>query len=115
MIIQLNDLRFFSFHGLFAEERKTGNLFILDVAVHYPDEKFIAGLEDTIDYASLYSLIRVEMEKPRDLMETLCLEICEVIHQSWKNVSRVDIAIKKVQPPIPGFTGSAGITLTKEF
>jgi dihydroneopterin aldolase len=115
MIVHLNNLRFFAYHGLFPEERKTGNQFIVNVSVDYPDEKIITGLEATINYADLFNLIKLEMEKPRDLMETLAMEITETIHQSWKYARKIDITITKQQPPITGFSGSAGVTFSRSY
>lgn len=115
MIIRLNNLRFFAYHGLFPEEKKTGNQFIVDIAIDYPDTRIVTGLDETINYADLFNLVKLEMQKPRDLIETLAMEITESIHNAWEHAARIEITITKMQPPIVGFNGTAGITYSRDF
>ena len=115
MIVTLKNLRFFAFHGVFPEEKKAGNNYLVDLSVHLPDTDLISDLNDTINYETLYQIVKNEMNKPRDLMDTLAAEIAAVVYHHDNKVKRVEISITKQQPPISGYSGSAGITLIKEF
>jgi len=116
MTIELHQLRFFSFHGLYAEEKKTGNEFEVDLRVTYsPQSGIITGIEDTVNYATLYEIVKGEMQKPRDLLETLVMEITGLIHSSFSQVKKVEIAVTKLHPPISEFTGTVGVRYQQEF
>jgi 7,8-dihydroneopterin aldolase/epimerase/oxygenase len=114
--IELNQLRFFAYHGLYAEEKKTGNQFEIDLTVsHLPLAGIITDLKETINYVSLYNLLSSEMQKPRHLLETFVMETTEMIHQVFPGVKKIEISIKKLQPPIAAFTGSVGVKYCKEY
>jgi dihydroneopterin aldolase len=114
--IELKQIRFQAFHGFYEEERKTGNEFELDIAVTYqPTSGTITGIADTVNYVDLYSLLKTEMQKPRHLMETLVMEVAELIHLSFSQVKKIDISITKLHVPIAQFTGTAGVRYKKEY
>jgi len=76
MTIELKQLRFFGHHGLYKEERKTGNEFEVNVSVSYiPGSELITELSSTINYAVLFETVRKRMKQPTDLLETLVMQI----------------------------------------
>jgi 7,8-dihydroneopterin aldolase/epimerase/oxygenase len=116
MTIELTYLRFHAFHGLFPEEKKTGNDFDVQLIVdYYPGEEIITSIDATVNYARLYEIIKTEMQKPRELLETLAMEITEIIHESFQQVIKIDINIKKLHPPITQFTGSVGVRYCRVY
>ena len=116
LTISLHDLRFFAYHGLYPEERKTGNEFKIDLSVSFPvNANNITKLDDTINYAFLYELVSKEMDQPRDLLETFVMELAEKIHQEYSMVRSVNVRIDKLHLPIPRFTGHVSVTYSKSF
>jgi 7,8-dihydroneopterin aldolase/epimerase/oxygenase len=114
--IELKQLHFLAYHGLYAEERKTGNEFEINLSVSYqPSSGTITGIADTVNYAELYTLLKSEMQKPRHLLETLVMELAEVIHGSFPRVKKVEISITKLHVPIAKFTGTAGVKYEKDY
>ncbi len=116
MTIELKGLRFFAEHGMYAEERKVGNQFEIDLAVGYKAPKHvITSMEETVNYVEIYRLVEEVFSKHKFLLETCAMEICDVIHESFTEIKSISISIKKINPPITNFTGSVGISYTKEF
>jgi dihydroneopterin aldolase len=114
--IELKELRFFAFHGLYSEEKKTGNEFEMNLSVAFhPGSGTITGIADTVNYAALYELMRSEMQQPRELLETVVMELAEKIHAGWPSVKKIDIGLTKLQAPIEKFTGKVGVRYTKEY
>jgi 7,8-dihydroneopterin aldolase/epimerase/oxygenase len=114
--ISLTRLRFFAYHGLYAEERKTGNEFEVNLSVSYtPAEAVITQLDNSVNYVKLHELIKSEMQQHRDLLETFVMELAEKIHASFPGVKKVDISIDKLHPPIARFSGDVGVKYTKEY
>lgn len=116
MNIELKGLRFFAEHGMYAEERKVGNQFEIDLSVCYKAPKtVITSMEETVNYVEIYRIIEGEFSMHRQLLETCAMQICDKLHVHFPEIKRVHISIKKVNPPITNFTGSVGVSYTKEF
>jgi len=114
--IELKNLLFFAYHGLYAEEKKTGNQFEVILTVDFiPGTDIITDMTSTVNYEQLYALLKAEMLKPRDLLETLIMEVAEHIHLSFPQITKVEISITKLQPPIVGFTGTVGVKYCKVY
>ena len=114
-IIELKQLYFFSFHGLYEEEKIIGGEFIVDLLVKFSEEKHITTIEQTVNYTALYAIVKEEMNQPRTLLETLAQSIAEKIHFVYPSLKKIDIRIEKKSPPIVGFSESVAVRYMKEF
>ena len=114
MKVTLRNCRFFARHGVMEQERRAGNEFEVSLEVVYtPGEPFSDCLEDTISYADLYEIVSRKMDTPAELLETVCARIAEEASSRWPQIEAMSVAITKLTPPIPSFTGTA--TVTFEF
>ena len=105
--IELSKLQFHGYHGVHEEEEKAGGNFEVDLTVYFkPAALPVRHLNETIDYTQLYALVKHRMERRTRLLETLATEIADEILKSFLNVEEVEVSIKKLNPPIPFFTGS---------
>ncbi|MCM1291787.1 MAG: dihydroneopterin aldolase [Prevotella sp.] len=98
-------------HGVFEQERKVGNNFIVDlkVTVSLPESILEDSLKDTISYADLYNVLLNEFKIPSKLLEHVCVRIEHKLKQRWPNIQSGEIKIIKRQPPIAGITGWASV------
>ena len=111
--IKLSDLRFHGFHGVHEEETKTGGDFEVNMIVYFnPGNIPVKHLDETIDYTQLYEVIKLRMQKPTKLLETLVTEIAQHILDNFSKVEEVAIDIKKLNPPIPFFHGTVSAEYT---
>lgn len=109
LTIHLN-VTFFAYHGLYDEEKKLGNQFDVELRVgHQPKEK-ITDIKQALDYVSMYEFIKVKMERPYELLETLAMEITQEILEKFSIAEEVYFSITKRQPPFAGIQGSAGVS-----
>jgi dihydroneopterin aldolase len=116
MNIELRGLRFFAEHGMYAEERKVGNQFEIDLTVSYRVRKHvITSMEETVNYVEIYRIVEEEFAGHKHLLETCAMQICDKLHELFPEIKRVDISIKKMNPPITNFTGSVGVSFSKKF
>lgn len=114
--VHLHDLRFNAFHGVHDEERLLGNEYVIDVSVEFhEDQQVINSINDTINYADIYNIIRERMNVPTPLLETVVMEIGNEIHNEFPQVRSINISIKKMHPPIEGIRGAAGVNWQKRF
>ena len=91
------------YHGVFAEERRDGQLFVVD-AILYLD-LLIAGTNDklvnTVDYSKVALLIHeIVIDEPFDLIERLGEEIADRILNSYSLVHSVEVTVHKPLAPI---------------
>jgi 7,8-dihydroneopterin aldolase/epimerase/oxygenase len=114
--VELSYLRFFAFHGLYEEEKKTGNEFEVNVKVSFKTpEKVISKLHDTVNYVRLHAIVNEMMQHPEKLLETVAMKIAERIHEEFLHASCAEIQIVKLHPPIINFTGNVSVSYKKEF
>jgi|SRR5215208_1692551 len=116
MTIELKGLRFFAEHGMYVEERKVGNQFEIDLEVSYKVPKhIITSMEETVNYVEIYRIVEERFLEYKNLLETCAMEICEALHENFSEIRKISIYIKKINPPITNFTGSVGVSYSKEF
>ncbi len=111
MTISLHACRFFAHHGVMPQELRAGNEFEVDLQVTYiPVNPLSDDLAGTISYADLYEIVRIEMQQPRQLLETVAASIAGRIRQLYPMVTSGAVSITKLTPPIRSFTGTATVT-----
>jgi dihydroneopterin aldolase len=114
--IKLKQLRFFAHHGLYEEERKVSNEFIVDLEVGFESVvPVITKMNETINYIKLYELIKKYMLQTSDLIESLAMKITDDIHQLYPQVKKISISITKKYPPVINFSGNVAVSYEKEF
>ena len=59
-------------------------------------------LDSTVDYVSIYNVLKKEMSIPSKLLEVVLERIIEGIKKIDDNIDSVDVSIKKLSPPIGG-------------
>ena len=116
MTIELNDLKFHAYHGVYTEERMLGGPFKVSLVLSYHEkQEIITELSDTINYQVLYEIVAAAMNSPRDLLETLAQEIVYNCKQLFPIVASASCSIHKLNPPVPHFEGKLGVTFQKDF
>jgi dihydroneopterin aldolase len=109
MRIYLNEVVFLGYHGLYAEEKKLGNTYKVDVQIDFtPKTNLVDQLDQTIDYVQVYALVKKRMDIPTALLETLVGNIL-----AHPIATKVFIKITKVHMPIPQFDGKVSVSLEK--
>jgi dihydroneopterin aldolase len=114
--IELRDLQFFSFHGLYEEEKKVGGEFVVDVLAKFPAEGHaLRSIDETVNYAALFAIVKSEMDQPRELLETIAQSIAEKIYSKYSVIKEVEIRIEKKRAPIVGLNGSVAAVYRKVY
>ncbi|MGM9986981.1 MAG: dihydroneopterin aldolase [Bacillaceae bacterium] len=114
--IYVNEMLFYGYHGVFPEENKLGQRFIVDIVASLSLRK--AGESDdlnhSVNYGELYQLSQKIVEgKPVQLIETLGERIAAQILEDYPAIEEVTVKITKPDPPIPGYYRSVAIEVTR--
>ena len=98
----LRNVRFHAFHGVLPQERQVGGDFLLTLRVGYPLAKAMESDEvgDTLNYASLYALVKQEMDQPSQLLEHVAGRIAKAVMNAFPAVTSVDLELTKQNPPM---------------
>ena len=115
LTIHLHKLSFHSFHGLYLEEQILGNEFEVSADVEVEINERITNIQHTVDYTTIYSIIRQRMQIPTALLETVAQELSEAIHMADDRIKSVSITIKKISPPVENFQGIVGVSYKNVF
>lgn len=114
--IALHHLKFHAFHGLYKEEKAAGNDFEVNVEVYIDEHtEMITTLEETINYATLYQIVKDRMNTPEPLLETIVMDIAQRAKFQFPQISEINISISKLQLPLLNFQGEANVTYNKRF
>ncbi|MBM6616078.1 dihydroneopterin aldolase [Bacillus suaedaesalsae] len=114
--IELNEMLFYGYHGVLPEETKIGQRFNVSLSLSIDLSK--AGksdnLQDTVNYAEVYTLCRKIVEgEPKKLVEAVAESICEQVLATFPLIQECTIKLVKPDPPIPGYYKSVSIVLTR--
>jgi dihydroneopterin aldolase len=102
--IKLKKIRTYSYHGCLIEEGKIGSDYSVDLEIKTDLRKSCISdnLEDTVDYVLLNSIVVEEMSIRSDLLEHVAQRIITRVFSEIPEVSRILLAVSKLNPPIGG-------------
>lgn len=103
-VISIEGMEFFAYHGCFKEEQVIGTKFRIDLflEVDTSTAEKSDSLKDTVNYQSVFLLVKKEMETPSKLLEHVARRILDRIKKEFTNVDHVRIKIRKLNPPLGG-------------
>ena len=109
--IHLKDLVFNAHHGVYEQEKVLGNKFKVNVHLHYmPAENVINHLAQTVNYETVFAIVNNRMQQPSPLLETIVMELCNTIMESFDKVHAVFVSIEKTNPPILSLQGDVVVS-----
>lgn len=110
-IIRLEGMHFYAHHGCFEEERVIGTRFIVDVALSVDTTlaEHSDSLDDTVNYAEVYQVVKKEMQISSKLLEHVAHRIGEALLEPFPLLRSVTIKISKMAPPLGGKMTAASV------
>ena len=102
--IRLQNIRTFSFHGCLNEEASIGSDYRIDLEVkcNLKQSSQSDELKDTVDYVYLNKIVVEEMAIRSKLLEHVGHRVISRIFTEIPSVSRILLAVSKLNPPIGG-------------
>lgn len=95
-------MRFYGYHGVFPEENRLGQQFIVDVELLMDMQR--AALTDelqyALDYSELHSFVKAIVEGPPfKLIEALTAQVASKVLEHYTMVNEVTVRVTKPHPP----------------
>lgn len=114
--IVLRGIQVYAYHGVLPAEKEIGQRFVVDVTLFgdFTEAARTDDLNHALDYSQVHALVCEAMgQKSFDLIEAAAGHLCTVL-LSGTTAEKVEVTVEKTTPPIPGFTGQALVTLTRD-
>lgn len=111
--IYLREVRFHAYHGVMPQERTVGADFTVDLRVEYTFAKAMESddVNDTLNYAQLYNIVKQEMAIPSNLLEHVAGRIAKAVMSAYPEILSVDIKLTKTNPPMGADCKGAGVEI----
>lgn len=115
--IELATMKFYAYHGVMPQERVVGNNFIVNLTLTVPIQKALItdDLNDTLNYAAVYEVVKREMNISSNLIEHVAGRIVRALKAEFPQIEAIDLKLSKLNPPIVGEVASASIILSEMF
>ncbi|HET7656898.1 MAG TPA: dihydroneopterin aldolase [Bacillales bacterium] len=114
--IFLNQMSFYGYHGVYPEENRLGQRFMVDLILE-ADLKPASqtdDIEQTVDYGKVYELVRGIVEgEAKKLVETVTEQIANEILNSFPSIEKCTVKMIKPDPPIAGHYDSVAVEMTR--
>ena len=96
-----------------TQERNVGANFLVSLRIGYDITKAIQtdDVNDTLNYATIYQLVKEEIQKPSALLEHVAGRIVNAINQSFPAIQTIDLTLTKQNPPMGADCEGAGVEL----
>ena len=102
-ITALEGIRYFGYHGLFAQEQEEGNEFEVDVYLDSSRTNPINdNIDEVLDYAEVYQVVVDCMGERANLLETLVMRIGRRLLDLFPEVRSARVRVSKLDPPLEG-------------
>ncbi|MCR4659472.1 MAG: dihydroneopterin aldolase [Bacteroidales bacterium] len=113
--ICINGMRFYANHGCFAEEQCIGTNFVVDLCMEVDTSKAQRSddIADTVNYLSVYQVVKQQMETPSHLLEHVSDRVGEAVLAQFGSVKRITVKVSKLNPPLGGQIDSVSVEINK--
>lgn len=116
--IKIKNLEVFANHGVYPEERKLGQKFLVSCALYLNTRKagLTDSLEDSVDYGKISRLIKSEMERETYLLiEAAAEHLAKQILLFDEKIRQVDLEIKKPWAPVGLPLETASVVISRKW
>jgi dihydroneopterin aldolase len=95
VIIELQGLEVFGYHGAYEEEQRNGQLFLWDVQLEVGDRGADDDLERALDYTHVAAKIRELSDAHRfNLLEALATSVADALYEQFEP-TRLKLRVRK--------------------
>lgn len=111
-------MRFYAFHGVGPQEKAVGNHFLISLSVTTSLDRAAESddLNDTINYADIYAVVKHEMDIPSRLVEHVAARIIRSLKKHFPRILETELSLSKLNPPVTaGDIRSAGVVIKETY
>lgn len=101
--IYIKGLEIFAYHGVNPEEKRDGQLFVLDIALKADLAKARESdsLDDTVNYSAVRKTVQKAFTETKyNLIERAAQAVCEAVLAEHEKVEEIILLLKKPEAPM---------------
>jgi 7,8-dihydroneopterin aldolase/epimerase/oxygenase len=112
--IFVNDIQLYAYHGCLEEEGKIGSTYKVDIEIdtNFTEASITDDLTKTVDYVTVYNIVKEEMAIRSKLIETVAKRIGDRLKTDCGKGNHYHIKVTKINPPMNGNVGSVSVLLS---
>lgn len=102
--ILIEGIKLYAYHGCLKEEAIIGGNYIVDVIIEADLGRPSSSdkLKDTIDYVTVFEIVKGEMAIRSKLIEHVAKRISDKLKKKFPKAESIQVKVTKLNPPIPG-------------
>jgi dihydroneopterin aldolase len=115
-LISIEGMEFYAYHGCFKEEQIIGTRFLVDVQLETDtsEAEIADDLSKTVNYQSVYLVIKEEMAIKSRLLEHVARRIANRLLKDFPIIEKLNIKLSKMNPPVGGKVQNVSFSLSLE-
>ena len=115
--IKLKGLSFYGYHGVFPEENRLGQRFVVNVTMYLPLSR--PGKRMSEKFRRLRECVweavkRIVEGKPKKLLEAVAEQIAADLFDTFPLIQALDVEVVKPNPPIRGHYEAVAVEIHRE-
>lgn len=111
--IYLDDMHFYAYHGVMEQESLVGGEYSVSLAVEADLTEAVRtdDVADTVNYATLYEIVKSEMAVSSKLLEHVAGRIGRRAMETFERITTLTIRVTKLNPPMGADCKGASVEL----
>lgn len=112
--ILVEGISVYAYHGCLPEEGKIGCNYLVDVTMDtdFSEAAKTDDLNKTIDYVTVYNIVKAEMAIRSKLIEQVGQRIVDALKKEFPALHKVSVKVTKLNPPMNGNVQKVSIVIT---
>ena len=113
--ILIEGIKLYAYHGCMKEEALIGGNYIIDISIEADLSKPSRSdkLNDTIDYVTVYEIVKKEMSVRSKLIEHVAKRIINKLKKKFSDAESIEVKVTKLNPPINGEVEKVSVILSE--
>lgn len=111
----IHDLAIHAYVGLYEEEKRTGNDFLVDISYSAEYEKAAAtdDIADAVNYGDMCAEVERIFHATRcNLLEQMAQKTVDLLMEKFPGISDLSVTVTKLNPPVSQPVKGISITVT---
>ena len=109
----INGLALHAYVGLYEEEKRTGNDFLVDISYWAPYEAAAESddLADAVNYGDMCRIVEETFQHKCNMLEQIAQMTVTALKQSYPQIRDLSVTVTKLNPPVTQTVRCISITV----
>ena len=117
MLIAIEGMSFYAYHGYYPQEQIIGGRYSIDVYITLDTHQaaHTDNLAHTVNYEQVLAICQHQMQQPSRLVETVTQQVLDKITQLSPQISHTKVRITKHNPPLNSLVEKIYVEMEKKI